>query len=980
MSNFFHKPELALRRALELESIRQSEAALALLHEVLSSRRHRTWSPTYEAIMITYLNLCLKLHKSREAKDGLHQYRNLSQSQAPGSLEKVIRYLMEQAESKCSEAKASSDALLELDDAGGDAEEGLGAASPQAILLSTMSADPHKNQRDSTMLLPSLKFLWETYRAVLDILKSNSKLEHVYHAAALGALRFCRVYKRRTEFRRLCDMLRMHLGNLQKYGIVASAGDDGKSSNKVRGWEGWSTDSIELHLQTRFSQLETASVLHLYTEGFRTVEDIYNILQISHARRKANPNAPPPKAKLMAAYYEKLTTLFWVSENYLFHAFAWYKYYTLCNEFNRSMSEEMKQMHASAVLLATLCIPSNSNAAAVKATVQHGITSTIEDDIVKEKMARMATLLGFHTRHPTREALLTEIRSKNVMENVPDYLRDLYVLLEENADPLIMVETAKPLLEKLRQEIGATTTIDSEESNDDVEDNTLARYIKPLTSILLLKLLTNLSAAYHTVSMDHVKGLTSGLGIPFDQVEKAIVVFTQTKTLAVRIDHRAGCLRFGDPELESEAMRSQLTNLAKQLNAVCKMLHPPDETLRLAKRAQVYSEIRAHVGAEHAAILDRKDTIEKRKEEVERLAQDKIREAEQNKAAEDAARKAEEEKRLAREQRLREKEKLRKIQKEMEAVEKKKYLKAMGRNTDEMTEEEMSKIDTEALAKEHADKANKKREDAERKTREAAKRLDYLVRAVRIEELPLIKEKYESKINEDRERYEADTIERAKSAKLQWEADVKEKAVLEAHSVFSYLKDFENAIMTGRKIKHVEVCKVEDERAEMEAEIQKFSRARRRKEVEAARIAEEEAQQKKQEEEERLAEEKSRREEERRVKEAAEAELRRKEDDRMARERNSRETSRVTPTSRSGDAKYVPPSARNAGTGGSRATGSYSDRGGGYGGGRYEGGKTGGNDRWGGSSGDDRGGDRRGGPSGQNDRPRDSGRDLGSRW
>jgi translation initiation factor 3 subunit A len=234
MSNFFHKPELALRRALELESIRQSEAALALLHEVLSSRRHRTWSPTYEQIMMTYLNLCLKLHKSREAKDGLHQYRNLSQSQAPGSLEKVIRYLMEQAESKCSEAKASSDALLELDDTGGDAEEGLGAASPQAILMSTMSADPHKNQRDSTMLLPTLKFLWETYRAVLDILKSNSKLEHVYHAAALGALRFCRIYKRRTEFRRLCDMLRMHLGNLQKYGIVTTAGDDGRSSNKVR--------------------------------------------------------------------------------------------------------------------------------------------------------------------------------------------------------------------------------------------------------------------------------------------------------------------------------------------------------------------------------------------------------------------------------------------------------------------------------------------------------------------------------------------------------------------------------------------------------------------------------------------------------------------------------------------------------------------------------------------------------------------------
>jgi translation initiation factor 3 subunit A len=229
-SNFFHKPELALRRALELQGIRQEEAALALLHEVLSSRRHRTWSPAYEQIMMAYLDMCLDLHKSREAKDGLHQYRNLSQSQAPGSLEKVIRYLMEKAEQKCTEAKAFVDAASLANTEGDD--EGFGA-SPQAILLSTMSTDPAKSQLDSNILLPSLKFLWETYRAVLDILRSNSKLEFVYHAAAQGALRFCCTYKRRMEFRHLCDMLRMHLGNLRQYGSIKE-GDDSKSNNKVR--------------------------------------------------------------------------------------------------------------------------------------------------------------------------------------------------------------------------------------------------------------------------------------------------------------------------------------------------------------------------------------------------------------------------------------------------------------------------------------------------------------------------------------------------------------------------------------------------------------------------------------------------------------------------------------------------------------------------------------------------------------------------
>lgn len=182
--------------------------------------------------MVTYIDLCLKLNRSREAKDGLHQYRNLSQAQAPGSLEKVIRYLMDRAEQKCTEAKAFVDAETLASTADEDDEDGFGA-SPQAILLSTMSTDPAKSQRDSALLLPSLKFLWETYRAVLDILRSNSKLEHVYHAAAQGALRFCRVYKRRVEFRHLCDMLRMHLGNLRQYGSIVETTDESKTNSKV---------------------------------------------------------------------------------------------------------------------------------------------------------------------------------------------------------------------------------------------------------------------------------------------------------------------------------------------------------------------------------------------------------------------------------------------------------------------------------------------------------------------------------------------------------------------------------------------------------------------------------------------------------------------------------------------------------------------------------------------------------------------------
>lgn len=554
------------------------------------------------------------------------------------------------------------------------------------------------------------------------------------------------------------------------------------------------------------------------------MEDIYNILQISQARRKANPDAPPPKAKLMAAYYEKLTTLFWVSENYLFHAFAWYKYYTLCKEYNRGMSEDTKRIQASAVLLAALCIPTVPNQAGTSNGKQHELSTTAGDDIVKQKMSRMATLLGFHTRNPNRDALLAEIKSKDILDQVPQYLKDLYILLERDTDPLVLVEKARPLLDQLKKEMGATTLTDAEADNDDISDNTLGRYVKPLTSVLLLKLLQNLSTAYHTVSMDHLKKLTDGLQMSFEHVEKAIVLFTQNKALSVRLDHRAGCLRFGDAQMESDVMRSQLTVLSKQLEAVCHILNPPNSSDRKASRSALYQHVRANVAQENADILERKNKIKQRKIESELKAQEMIKQEARRKAEEEAARKQEEDARIAREQRLREDDKLRKIQKELDNTEKKKVLVAMGYNLETMSEDEIAKFDIAKLQKEHQDKATKKKEAAERKTREAAKKLDYLVRAIRIEELPLIKKKYDEKTKADKEQYERETKEKKEQAKLQWEADVKDKAALTQHGVFNYLEEFERKVMEGRRIKHKALCEQAEQEAEIEAEKAKIRR------------------------------------------------------------------------------------------------------------------------------------------------------------
>ena len=68
---------------LEMIAIGNKQGALTLLHSTLTAKRHRTWQKIHEVIMFKYMDVCVELKLSQEAKDGLHQYRNISQQVSP---------------------------------------------------------------------------------------------------------------------------------------------------------------------------------------------------------------------------------------------------------------------------------------------------------------------------------------------------------------------------------------------------------------------------------------------------------------------------------------------------------------------------------------------------------------------------------------------------------------------------------------------------------------------------------------------------------------------------------------------------------------------------------------------------------------------------------------------------------------------------------------------------------------------------------
>ena len=94
------KPENYLKRSEELWAVGQKGSTLQVLHDIVTSKKHRTWSKTHEAIMIRHLDLVVEMRKRNYAKEALMQYRNMCQAVNINSLEEVIKYFLKKTSEK----------------------------------------------------------------------------------------------------------------------------------------------------------------------------------------------------------------------------------------------------------------------------------------------------------------------------------------------------------------------------------------------------------------------------------------------------------------------------------------------------------------------------------------------------------------------------------------------------------------------------------------------------------------------------------------------------------------------------------------------------------------------------------------------------------------------------------------------------------------------------------------------------------------
>ncbi|PPQ90337.1 hypothetical protein CVT25_007739 [Psilocybe cyanescens] len=866
----FSKPETVLKQAEGLVSVGQTHAALQSLTEMFSSKRFRSTPLTsLEPIMHRFIELCVDMRKGRTAKEGLMQYKNIAQNTSVQSIETVITRFVQLADSKVREAqeKAAVKSAVDIDDL--EASE-----TPESILLGAVSGDQSKDRTDRALVTPWLKFLWESYRTSLETLKNNARLEAIYQQIAQQAFKFCLKHQRKVEFRRLCETLRLHLSNVAKY------------SHQQHSINLSDPDTLQHHLDTRFAQLNTSVELELWQEAFRSVEDVHNLLTMA---KKA------PRPAMMANYYEKLTKIFLMSGNALYHAAAWSRYYAIVVSIGGKSDEEMGRL-AAQVLVSALAVPVGLH--------------TEEPDELKGKNARLTALLGL-SRMPTRSGLLKDALSRDVLKLSPASVKKLYNILEVTFDPLTLCASIAPLLQTL------------------ADDEAYSLYLPLLQRALLSRLLSQLSQVYSTIKISNLLSLAAplkeaGLEGSFDdeQVEAYIMGCARRGELNVRIDHKDGSITFVDDPFASnddqpststaststlsqeasiqpstaELVRTRLSKVALCLHDTLEVIEEKPPAPTAEEQTAQFRTLVAAVESERKALQLRRALVARRRELLSELSVRKEKE-ESSRRAEFSRREKEEETKRAKED-LRRKEQER-TKKEIETIridEAKKYAQSLV-DKGILKANEVDKLesyDTEGLITIQVAQLEKEKKELQERLRITHKRIDHIERAYRKEERSLLDQDYEVQQKSDKETFEAIQKARIEAAFLAHQEDLNTKARLSR-----MLGDYQERRQKVIEKKGEEFAKKKEaaQRKIAEEKEKRRKAVMKAREEEAKRLQQqEEARIKREEEEARIqaehaAEEERLRQEEEDAAAAAEEEKRKAEEEAAAR-REAREKER----------------------------------------------------------------------------------------
>ncbi|KAJ2849904.1 eukaryotic translation initiation factor 3 subunit A [Coemansia brasiliensis] len=825
------RPEIVLRRAEELINVGQSVSALETLYDALLSKHLRNVNAANtEPFLRKFVELCIEQRCGKQLKEGLMQYRNIVQYTNPESLAAVIETMLENITKRVTSAQHNAEQV-----AVGTIEDLDETETPENLMMSLVSGEQSRDRADRALVTPWLKFLWEAYRNLLDILRNNVRFEALYQKISNKAIDFCRTYERKTEFHRLCELLRSHLQTITKY---AHQQNSINLSNP---------ETMQLFLDTHFHKLNTATEMELWQESYRSVEDIHDLIQQSKR---------PIKPQAMANYFEKLTRIMYVAKNPLFLAAAWHRYYNFIHRQTKIFTEEQLQSVANNVLLSTLAVPIIKPSSRI-------LSAAAKEN--KQRTQRFSSLLFLSTA-PTRVSLINDLISGDVLGRVLPELRPLYDLVEEQFHPLSICKKLSPILS---EQIA---------SNSDV-----AKYGTLLCNVILTRLLQQLSQVYTSVQLDFIFRLArfpEPYAMSPAEIERFIMHGARRGEFQLRIDHQSRSVVFDTDPFDSsqslsnsaqlqaspsDLMRSQLSSLAICLSNAQRVACPEFTAEKQAEKASAVAAALKSMSEEHRLATARKLVIDRRKEIIENAIARKERAEARERAMRIQREQELERERRAEEKRRREEERVKKEREAIQRAEAKKLAESIKQKAGlDVKIDDLEKMDTSKLLELQVEQIEKEKQDMQSRLKVLGRRMDHTERAYRKCEKPLLEDDYENQKKADRENHDSARKLQLEQSREKFEQDIAQKKRFlrmfdDFNSVRKQLDQGRSeALAAERKRVREELARAREERIaeyrRVKAEKEE-AEARERAEKEAREAAEREAKAAKEAEMARLREE-----------------------------------------------------------------------------------------------------------------------------
>ncbi|GIY87898.1 eukaryotic translation initiation factor 3 subunit A [Caerostris darwini] len=734
MSTVCHNPENALKRADALLELGKQDEAIDCLYDILKNRKQRLFKYTHETTINKLLEICVERKLSGLAKDGLYLYRIICQGINIKSWEDAVKRLLFVVENKVQtiveELQATHIDIKFLDR----------AVTPES-LMKIFKYDENMPKLNQALLLPWIKFMWECYRICLELLR-NTQTENFYHFIVQSAFKFCLKYYRKNEFRKLCNLLRIHINYLQKRNVQLFTNIN-------------NSETTTLYLETGILELDTALELELWHEAFKAIEDIHLLM---------NFGKKPTNSKAIAIYYEKLSQVFWKADNILYHAAALLRYFLIFREVKKNFSSEMAAL-SSRVVLAVLSIPFDPSNSLIDLVAENDLT------VIEKKHRLLSSLLNISNK-PTRKTLIKELKQCYILQSSPQNIQNLFNALENEVDPL-------NISNKLTNFTNSIT---------EMENHTiLEQYFSPIFKVSTVRLLSQISKIYETMTLNKFFSL-----VPFTDtffVEQLIVDSARKYNILVKIDHVHQCLRFNNgsnlfqnknslegPELyqlpENQTL-DYLSHIHTGLKSICKLIRPEDFKLQnAATTLKVKEQYLLKRNSDRKCIFERKRMIEKHKEMLENL---RLRKEEQERqlflekqlkheAAEKERLIKEAEKRAYQRRVLQEEE----IKKQM-LHEKMEYLKKseFGQIIEKLDLNELANVDPEKLLSKHIEQIKREKEIFLSRLRKQERKINHMERAKRIEEIPFLELQYQEEKVKNRNMWEQDENRRVQKFYLE---------------------------------------------------------------------------------------------------------------------------------------------------------------------------------------------------------------------